>query len=48
MLDVFCGRAPLTLVTGLSFVDLAVVGVDAVFSSSAAMVVDPVIRYINK
>jgi hypothetical protein len=50
MLDVvgFWGPAPLTLVTGLSFVDLAVVEADAVFSSSTATVVDPVMTYIKK
>jgi hypothetical protein len=49
MLDVvgFWGLAPLTLVTGLSFVDLAVVETDVVLSWSTATVVDPVMTNIK-
>jgi hypothetical protein len=50
MLDVvgFWGLASLTLVTGLRFVDLAVVEADTLFSWSTATVVDPVMTYINE
>jgi hypothetical protein len=50
MLDIvdFWGLAPLTLDSGLSFVDLSVVAADSVLSWSTATVVDPVKTYIKE